>query len=359
MANVLTYLDWRGDLSFGMDPPNMIDMLVFSVLSYTNMDGLAEEQPVKMKELFERYDEAGYDQSKVEYDPKPLLEKAAQSKRFQDILVCNYINHIDHEQNTQFSAVTFQIDEKTSCVAFRGTDPTLTGWHEDMYFSCMEKTPAQQEAEEYLNECCAKRIYVTGHSKGGNLAIYAGTFCNHQDRIKEVVSFDGPGFQPEVLCTEAYRDILWKVRRIAPADSLIGQLMHNDARQMFIQSDEKYLLQHDPYSWQLIGKQFEEAEQSSFSLLMKEVIDTWLDDISMKERKRFVDTVFQVIEASGYKNIKEINEHRFETFLAIIKALVKTDRKQIKKVSDIIGRFAANSSDVLWNEIRKNLSQVI
>ena len=357
MANVLDYLDWRGDLLFAQDPVNEIDMLIFSILSYTNMDGLTEGEDITIEELYRRYEAAGYDQSRYQYDPKPLLEKASHAVRTKDIIVSRYVNHLDPEQNIQFSAMTFLMGDHTCCIAYRGTDPTLTGWHVDFYFSCMEQTPAQLEATEYLNDCDAEKIFITGHSKGGNLAIYAGTYCHAelQDKIQKIVSFDGPGFQSEMLYKDIYHKQLWKMRRFAPENSVIGQLMHNDARQTVMKSNEKSLLQHDPYSWQILGKSFEETELSRYSLFVKEAIDTWLEGISLKDRKRFIDTIFQVAEASGYHSIKDIDEHRFETFKAVVKALSDTDRKQIKQVSEILSKFASDSSDVFWNEIRKNL----
>ena len=34
MANVFDYLKWRGDLSFSQDPPNEVDALILSLISY-------------------------------------------------------------------------------------------------------------------------------------------------------------------------------------------------------------------------------------------------------------------------------------------------------------------------------------
>ena len=64
--------------------------------------------------------------------------------------------------------------------------------------------PSQIDAVNYLNNIAAKynsNIRVGGHSKGGNLAIYAATFCTRevQDRIINVYNNDGPGFSEKIV----------------------------------------------------------------------------------------------------------------------------------------------------------------
>ena len=56
---------------------------------------------------------------------------------------------------------------------------------------------SQVEAANYLNNIAKKyknKIIVGGHSKGGNLAIYASVFCKdkYKKRIIKVYNNDGP-----------------------------------------------------------------------------------------------------------------------------------------------------------------------
>ena len=73
------------------------------------------------------------------------------SNRFRDIIFKNYVNKICQEEEKQFSAMCFQIDKKTTCIAFRGTDDNLVGWKEDFNMSFNTPIPAQNEAVDYLN----------------------------------------------------------------------------------------------------------------------------------------------------------------------------------------------------------------
>ena len=40
MANILDYLDWRGDLTLGQDPFNEVDNLILAELSFVDFGGI-------------------------------------------------------------------------------------------------------------------------------------------------------------------------------------------------------------------------------------------------------------------------------------------------------------------------------
>ena len=43
MNNILSYLDWRGDLTPKSDPLNEVDNLIFSVLAYFDYEGIVPQ----------------------------------------------------------------------------------------------------------------------------------------------------------------------------------------------------------------------------------------------------------------------------------------------------------------------------
>lgn len=123
----------------------------------------------------------------------------AASPRFRNIQMLGYTEQFDAAEEKQFAAVCFQITPDLCYIAFRGTDSTLVGWKEDfnMAFKC--PVPSQKTAVRYLTDAarhCRGKILVGGHSKGGNLAVYAAVKCSEdiQKRIERVYSHDGPGF---------------------------------------------------------------------------------------------------------------------------------------------------------------------
>ena len=355
MANCLDYLEWRGDLPFARDPINEVDLLIFSVLAYTAMDTLfGKDRQLTIPELTQRYVDAGIDQSSLPYNPKPLLLRAAECPRYANVLVSRYVNRVDETTHLQFSACTFQTGSKASVIAFRGTDNTVVGWHEDFNFSINQETPAQRMAVLYLNQSIAEEIYVCGHSKGGNLAMYASSFVHDyvQKRIVRVTSFDGPGFQPEIMKEEGYQKILDRAFLILPESSVFGLLMNQMAARTIIRSTDIGISQHNPYTWKLKGNHFEKTNRlSAFSNYIDEVVDKWLESVSIEERKKFIDTVFTAIESTGVSTFQEMKKKKLETANAIFKALQKTDSEEVRMMADTLVKLASTGGNVIISDV--------
>ena len=100
MANILDYIAWRGDLTFTQDPPNAVDALIFSSLSYICYGGRVEADPrtpvplrLAAEEFFALPDQE--QRIRVRSDLE-LLRLAAESTRFgfskiylyRDMLTC-------------------------------------------------------------------------------------------------------------------------------------------------------------------------------------------------------------------------------------------------------------------------------
>ena len=76
--------------------------------------------------------------------------------------------------------ITIIMPDNTIYISYRGTDTSLVGWKEDFNMSFMKDIPAQKEALDYLNKIGEKyrdKLIVGGHSKGGNVSIYASMKC--------------------------------------------------------------------------------------------------------------------------------------------------------------------------------------
>lgn len=131
-----------------------------------------------------------------------FYEKMAHTKRFADMLLGNYALHNNEEKQVQFGAFTAEPGDGSIYVSFMGTDDSLIGWKEDFNMSFIRPIPSQLEAAEYVNETIKysrRKIRLGGHSKGGNLAIYAAVKAKPslKRRIIAVYNNDGPGFDRE------------------------------------------------------------------------------------------------------------------------------------------------------------------
>ena len=306
MANILDYIHWRGDLTFSQDPPNMVDNLIFSEIAYCDFRGIVpgpeEEGSVSLARACDAYLSARLEQPGLINNPRPVLIAAAASQRFRDVLLSAFMDEVDDEKQEQFSAVTFTLPTEEIYIAFRGTDTSVTGWREDFNMSFLRETPGQQAAARYLTEA-AKRtdlpIVAGGHSKGGNLAVYAAAFAepSARERVVTVCSNDGPGFNSKVADSPEYAAIIPKVRLFLPESSLVGILMANQGRRLIVKSSARGALQHDPYSWEVIGSSFVTADSlSASSLFMNETMRRWLDDITDDEKRSFTEAIFNALE---------------------------------------------------------------
>ena len=178
MADLFDYLQWRGDLSFAQMPPTAVDALIFSALAYIRFGGSVESQPdtpVGLREAAEDFFalEDRDDRIRTKND-LTLLLMAAKSRRFGAAQLYQYRDILEPENETQFAAVTFLLDDGSAFLAFRGTDDSLTGWKEDFNMSFLESVPAQRMAVDYVESFVRSRlmpIRLAGHSKGGNLRL--------------------------------------------------------------------------------------------------------------------------------------------------------------------------------------------
>ena len=358
--NMLDYIDWRGDLTFDQSAFNEVDNLIFSTLVYLKMDGLVSEddsQSLTLKALCERYVEAGYDQSFMSNDPFPLLKKAAASPRFRDVTVRWFVNKIDPDQQLQFAAATYVLPNDLVIVSFRGTDNTLVGWHEDCNFSFLTETPGQNEAVGYVNRVAAKtsgRLIVVGHSKGGNFAIYGAAFCDaavSRDRIDRVYSNDGPGFNSAIAEAPEYLAVLDKTVKIIPDSSLVGILLDSKVQRRVIRSDAKGLLQHNPYTWCVLGAGFESAdERAASSLVMDDALSEWIGSLSGEDKRILVNAIFEALEATGAKTLREISENKWDSYSAILKAVMQIDQNSKSDIREMLKKLLLSGKEAVKSE---------
>ena len=288
MPNMMDYLAWRGDLSLAASPFNAVDNLILSELVYADLRGLVPESGATLAEAWAGYRDEGRDQSHMINDPKPLLEATAASRRFGEMRLDSYVDELDPDRQLQFAAVRFALEDGTAYLAFRGTDDTLAGWREDFNFSYLAQTPAQALAVEALERVArgGEMLRVGGHSKGGNLALYAAAFCRSEalERILSVYSNDGPGFNRAVAEDERLAGISGRAMQIIPEGSLVGVLLDNRMRRTVVKSSGIGVLQHDPYTWQVLGADFVPAEQAGISVFMDETLSQWLDGLELEHQ---------------------------------------------------------------------------
>lgn len=316
MADMFDYLKWRGDLTFRQDPVNEVDALVFSGLAYIrcgegekllNGDGQTLSKIAATVLAMPDCEDRVLLKNDLE-----LLRAAAETVRFGNTKLCLYRDLFVPEQETQFAAMTFLLDDGSAFLAFRGTDHTLVGWKEDFNMTFQQTIPAQRLALQYTRQAALELsgpLYLGGHSKGGNLAVFAAARSSPmiQERIVRVYNNDGPGFTQYLMGDPGYLAMVPKIRTFIPQSSVIGMLLEHEEPYTVIRSKTIGLLQHDLYSWEVMGKSFIPVQEiTDSSQFIDTTIKTWFAEMTNQERNQLVDVMFTLLGTGGVDNAIEI-----------------------------------------------------
>lgn len=347
MANINDYLDWRGDIPISKEFPfNEVDNMILSRFSYLIFDKIIMEEKETIESIYKKMRDFKNEEFNYNGD-KELITKLGQSTRFKDMVVTDYVKNNDSEIEKQFSAITVHNSKKEMYISFFGTDKSIVGWKEDFNISFMENIPSQTEGVEYTKMIAEKypreRIRIGGHSKGGNIAIYAAITVPEeiQKRIIDVVNYDGPGFNMKKVNENKGKDILNKIFTYIPQESIFGRIMEHVEKCEVILSIEKGVYQHDIYSWQVLRDKMVRAESlTDESNRINNKITNWLENTTPGQRKIFVDSVFEIFYSTEANNFEEINWIKnVPTIISAYKGLSPEDRKTLIEMITLFGKY--------------------
>lgn len=340
IMDIIDYITWRGDLTFSHAPFCSIDALILSQLSYLDFSNLVSNDynPVFLKDLALMFKSSPNFQKRCELGALinvrtvDLLFYAAKSARFCNIEVFSYYERESDIESEQFCAVSFLLDKRTTFIAFRGTDDTLAGWKEDFLLATGDVIPAQKDSADYLENILKTThgdIFLGGHSKGGNLAIYSAmcTQKKSNGRIKKIYNMDGPGFLKKVINGADFQKILPLISNIQPEGSIIGLMFFNARATEIVVSNNKGLMQHDPFSWEVLGNDFVTKEKfSRSSVVFHETFNEWIGHCTGEDLTVLVDTLFGIIEETGARTNSDLEKNALPAAMKILKAASKIDR---------------------------------
>ncbi len=314
--NIEDYLLWRGDYTFAQEPFNPIDAVVFAELAYVNFApaGLLDygQKTMSLNEAGKKIMELDAYELKTLYGgEEDFFRLAYESKRFGSVLIRHYTEIFDAENNTQFSAVHFQYGARNAFIGFRGTDASIVGWKED-FMIAFTLTKSQEFAKDYLNATLQEGMHyiIGGHSKGGNLAMYAIANLDPVKRswIDHLYVLDSPGFAPDVFDYEKLQPLYAMTTRIMPEFAIISKIYEIDFPDtVIVESAGVATQQHDVITWQLYGPRFRVAEKNSaVSKAVMDVVMRWVKNESIEERKLFVNEMFNALTAGGATDITKV-----------------------------------------------------
>ena len=363
-TNVFDYLDWRGELSFQQCEFNEIDALILSIFAYLDFTCTVSQNSFSFCEAVNFInalpDNVKYDGPNIiMHDVVDLAKNAAVTNRFRDMRVCGFVDITDEEREIQFAAITFLLPDQTAFVSFRGTDNTLVGWKEDFNMSFIDGIPSQIEAAHYVEKILEKiqlPIRLGGHSKGGNLAIWASAHQQsfYKSRILQIYSNDGPGFSEEFLSSELYHEIRNRILSFVPESSIVGVLMEHDQYTTILSSNPT-VLQHDPFSWLVVGSHFVYDDDRTISgRQFERIINSWIRAMSPKEREELVESVYDIIISSNAKTLDDLDKKKIRSLFLMQKTFRKMGIKKQAQLIFSLSKVVFNS-DILVNGNLLNL----
>lgn len=360
MANLYDYLKWRHDITFSQAPLNEVDNLIFSLLSYVDFAGIVDaSSAVSLRDAAQAFlilhPTLGKKSITRNLSPMVssvnLLGAVAQCKRFCDVRVSHYQTNLGQVEETQFAAVVFEINSEEAYVAYRGTDTSLVGWKEDFKMVLTGVVPAREQALDYLNGLTSlrqKKLYIGGHSKGGNLAVYASVHCkaSQQARIVTVYNNDGPGFNEAFVHSGAFALMQPRMVTIVPQQSIVGLLFCHGVEPIVVGSAKLGLLQHDMLHWQVLANQVERvAAVSRASALVDDTLMAWLASLDEAQKIRIIDLLFEALQSTGATYLEELEEEKLKAVAGFLKTVANVDKQTRDMLIHMFWRLFMHSSE--------------
>lgn len=342
MADLFDYMDWRGDLSFLSSPANEADYYLISKIGCPDLRGAVpgDEREIALRDAVEAYRGQGEkDSASLGIATSPQVIKSfyrlPSLPRFRPLMLSGYRKIDNPEKTEQFSALTIRIPGDVRFVTFRGTDDNIFAWKENFRMAITDKIPAQADALNYLlwaMDAYEGNVIVCGHSKGGNLAVYASSMLpeNLQERIVSVYDFDGPGFRDDFLKQEGYLRIQPKIHKLISQNSIVGLLLSTGKEPEIVTSSSFGAKAHDGFTWEVLGTGFVRSEAlSPSSTAFQKAMNQTLAGMNREEQKTFIDDFFQIMTSTGAFTLTDLTELKLRHALEISQSL--NQNKEVHK----------------------------
>ncbi len=341
-SNIFDYLIWRGDLGFNESKINEIDIAILTQIALLDLKEIVpsvdENNSISLYDAYEAFHKEGRDKKKIGLIiPNTIIRafnKIHKTHRFKHIEAMHYLEDISLEDEMQISATTFKISENEYVICFSGTDDTIIGWKEN--FNMMYKFPvaAQVCACDYVNKVVKMhndaKFYISGHSKGGNMALYSTYTCEADvfKRIINTYNYDGPGLSTKD--EDFFNEIRTKkILSIVPQSSVVGVLFDHKEKITYVKSIQDGAYQHDVFSWLVKGCDFVyEKDLTKEGRAIRDRTKEVMSEMSDLEKEKFSNNLYLLLSAGNSYNLIDANEKKKYVWDAYFK-MPKEEKKYI------------------------------
>ncbi len=365
IRNVSHYVLENAGIPFAKKPLNLLDLTVLTQITMLDITKLQGES-MTLREARKKYIEknpAGYvDLGVVIPQSYPLLSLCADSVRFANVEITDRKSVIDDEKVVQFTAITFRFPTGEYAVAFNGTDDTIVGWKEDFYLLYDKPTESQLCAVKYLNDLADStpddaKLYVVGHSKGGNLSMYGAVMAGEKfhEKLVMVYNFDGPGFVESFYKTEEFLSVQNKILSVIPQLSVVGRLFNHEEKVMIVKSCFSGIYQHDLYSWETEGDSFVTVPHlDELSDRVQEKVNEIMYTLTPEQRKIFVDGLFSLLYSTDSFTLTQLMINRGKLFGNFFKCDAATRKILLSMMMKLMSdRYVREMAKISMREAKK------
>lgn len=364
MYTLKEYIHFRKDILIKNKSYNDLDIAVLTAISYIRLENLNHSLPITLEKVYlylkDQLDFQNelYGHFKYYYE---IFIEVCLSDRFKKIQIIDYQSKIDKDLTLQFSSTSFLLEDGTIVIAFRGTDESLIGWHEDFKLFYHDEVEADRLACIYLSEKLNqsypiglkemlndenygsnkfyrfkkyqemkqnRKYIITGHSKGGHLALYSAfTNLENQNKIKAIYNFDGPGLTQTLDLDTIDPYFLKKIKTYQPEYSFFGRFFLQVGKSEVVKSYNIGLAQHSLPSWQVDIDHFELGQPSEEVQEFLLRFNRYLETMDKQEKEFCFETLFQILDDLAFTKSSDISETNLKLFIRSIEHLSKVDSK--------------------------------
>ena len=158
--------------------------------------------------------------------------------------------------------------------------------------------------------------------------------------------------------SELFKNVQPRITKVIPETSIIGRLLENSTEPIVVKSTELGIMQHDPMSWQVEGKEFETCMSTDkISDTFDETMTIWLGDMTFEDRKVFVDELFSVFEASGCEYLSSMSKVGIKGTRAMIERMGQIRNESGAMVRTLVKMFLVNFNALKDNVLKEKFEE--
>lgn len=231
-----------------------------------------------LRKMYRTSEKAGTLDNRKYLDYKTLLTKTDLSK-YTSWKITN-IDGSDYPDSAKSGLYAYIVKAgDNNIIVFRGSEnpvKNINDWQSDVDLIDSVQTPQQKDVKTYMATLAEKQkisgnIYITGHSLGGNLAMYAAVAAPDyiKERLQKCDSFNGPGFYVGFVVKNAaeIKKVKDKIFAFQNENDFVSSILNSPAAPIIIRSALKNKLDaynHAPSAFMLDGEDFVRTNSKFF-----------------------------------------------------------------------------------------------